>query len=446
MHVLVISTYELGHQPLHAANAATLLEDDGHSVSVLDLSVDPWDVSAVSRADAVAISVPMHTALRLAVDAVERIRRDRSHLPIVLFGLYAGVAATLDGVERISGDYGSVLLDWAGRAGSIQQYRPAHQAVTIRRGAVQSLVPRRAALPSLDRYAWLMIGDDRVPAGYVEASHGCRHRCRHCPVPVVYDGRINIVAVDAVLSDVDQQVEAGARHITFGDPDFLNAPAHARRVIAAFSQRHPDVTFDVTVKVEHIIAHADLWPEFAQAGCLFVISAFEILNDHILEILDKGHTRADAGKAVHLLREHGIEIRPSWLPFTPWTTIDDIIDLFRFIVDHDLVDNTDPIQLAIRLLVPDGSLLLDLDDAQRWFDEYDRRALTHQWSTSDPAVDALQAELLAIAERQASSPVRSVFSAMWERVAAAGGIPAAALAIPQGASTGVPRMTEPWFC
>ncbi len=437
MRILVVSTYESGHQPLHAATASTLLEDAGHDTVVLDLSVDPLDDVALQEVDAVAISVPMHTALRLAVDTVDRIQKVRPGLPIALFGLYAAVETPLDGLTRIAGDYTQALMEWAGHPVGSR----THQ---VRRSAVQVRVPRREALPALDRYARLRTGDEMLPVGYVQASHGCRHRCRHCPVPVVYDGRISIVDDAAVLADIDQQVAAGARHITFGDPDFLNAPAHARRVITRFASRHPDVTFDITVKVEHILAHPDVWAEFAAAGCLFVVSAFETLNDDILERLDKGHTRADAAKAIHLLREHGIEIRPSWLPFTPWTTIDDVVDIFRFIVDHDLVENTDPVQLAIRLLVPGGSLLLEGEEG-RWFGEYDPEALTYRWSGA-PEVEALQTELLAIAERQAEAGPAAGFAAMWDAVAQVAGIPAEELAIPHGATAGVPRMTEPWFC
>src|SRR5688572_16782919 len=135
----------------------------------------------------------------------------------------------------------------------------------------------------------------------VEASHGCLHRCGHCPIPVVYDGRIRIVPEDVVLADIEALVATGARHVTFGDPDFLNGPQHSRRVVAAMHERWPELTFDCTVKVEHILRHSQIWPEFADAGCLFVVSAFETVHEETLIRLDKGHTAADAAAAVQLL-------------------------------------------------------------------------------------------------------------------------------------------------
>ena len=213
-------------------------------------------------------------------------------------------------------------------------------------------VPDRGGLPGLERYARLAVGGEERPAGYVEASRGCVHRCRHCPVPVVYDGRLRIVPEGVVLADVEALVEAGARHLTFGDPDFLNGPHHSLRVVAAVHKHWPELTFDCTTKVEHILRHEGLWPELAEAGCLFVVSAFESVNDDILAVLDKGHTTAEAAAAVALLRRHGIEIRPSFLPFTPWTTLDDVADVVDFAAALDLVPNVDPVQNTIRLLVP----------------------------------------------------------------------------------------------
>ena len=151
----------------------------------------------------------------------------------------------------------------------------------------------------------------------------------------------------------------GARHITFGDPDFLNGRRHSLAIVRALHERFPELTFDCTTKVEHVLEHADVWEEMAASGCLFVVSALESVNDEILARLDKGHTTAEAVLALDLLREHGIETRPSFMPFTPWTTPRDVLEIVDFVAAHDLVANVDPVQYTIRLLVPEGSLLLE---------------------------------------------------------------------------------------
>jgi hypothetical protein len=260
-------------------------------------------------------------------------------------------------------------------------------------------------------------------------------------VPVVYDGRIRIVDLDAVVADVAQLEAAGARHITFGDPDFLNGAHHSLRVVRAVHDRFPELTFDCTTKVELILRHEGVWPELAAAGCLFVVSAFESVNDAILQRLDKGHTAADAARAVALLREHGIEIRPSFLPFTPWTTVADVVELLEFVATHDLIDNVDPVQYTIRLLLPQGSLLLDRPDLAPHLGRYDPELLGYPWTAADPAVDALQVRMARLVERSldAGESIETTFRRVWRE---AGARPA----VPTAATTGRPRLSEPWFC
>ncbi|MGH2684195.1 MAG: radical SAM protein, partial [Actinomycetota bacterium] len=353
MRVLLVSTYELGHQPLHVASPAAALRRAGHDVRCLDLTVEMWDEGLAAWADKVAFSVPMHTATRIALEAADQVPTGTD---VAFYGLYAGMArarSTSEATATFAGEYEPALVDWAGGG----------EGVAVGLGRQRFDLPARDLLPPLDRYARLVVpgGEERL-VGYAEASHGCVHRCRHCPIPVVYDGRIRVVGDEVVLDDITQLVGLGARHITFGDPDFLNGPHHSIKVVRAMHERFPDLTFDCTVKVEHILRHRDLWGELAAAGCLFVVSAVEHVDDAILERLDKGHTAADAVEAVSILRGHGIELRPSLLPFTPWTTRRALADLIDFVAAHDLVGNVDPVQYSIRLLLPDGSLLLDHPD------------------------------------------------------------------------------------
>lgn len=438
MRVLLISTYELGHQPLHAASPAAALRAAGHEVRCLDLSVERFSREPVDWAEAVGISVPMHTAMRLGVRAAERIKRARPGLPVCLYGLYAPVSRdlTLGRVadRLIAGEYEPALVAWAdglGDDGGRELYLDRHGFH----------VPARELLPPLDRYARLAVGGEERLVGYVEASHGCVHKCRHCPLPVVYDGRIRVVQQDVVLADIEQLVAMGARHITFGDPDFLNGVRHSLRVVRAMHERFPDLTFDCTTKVEHVLEHAQVWPELADSGCLFVVSALECVNDEILERLDKGHTAEQAADAIALLREHGIEVRPSFLPFTPWTTAEDVLDILEFVVEHDLIGNVDPVQWSIRLLVPEGSLVLERDDFEPG--PYDPESLGYTWTSE---LDGLQRRLAALVARRAGDPAHEVFHAVRREVLAAAGRDPDAALVAVGPLEERPRLTEPWFC
>ncbi len=451
MRVLLVSTYELGHQPLHVAAPAAALRSHGHDVRCEDLSVSRWSAASVDWAEAIGFSVPMHTAMRMGLQAARAARRRRPATPICFYGLYAPLSenGALAGLADhiLGGEYEPGLVEW------VDGLAP-HPARAPAAAATQAVAPppARGLLPPLDAYAHLAMAGEHVPVGYVETSRGCVHKCRHCPVPVEYDGRIRIVEQDRVLSDVAQQAAMGARHITFGDPDFLNGVRHSVRVVRAMHQQFPDLTFDCTAKVEHILEHADIWPEMASCGCLFVVSAFESVNDAILARLDKGHRARDASLAVDLLRGHGIETRPSWLPFTPWTEIGDVAEILRFVVRHDLVGNVDPVQYTIRLLLPPGSLLLDHPDLQPYLGPFDDESLSYTWRSADPRVDELQTALAAAVEQAAerAAPIAETLPEIAAIVAEAegqhDGVWDVLRAIEREAPGGRPRITEPWFC
>ena len=259
------------------------------------------------------------------------------------------------------------------------------------------LVPDRGQLPGLERYAHVKLpgGGSRV-AGYTEASRGCKHLCRHCPIVPVYGGRFFVVQPDVVLEDIARQVAAGAEHITFGDPDFFNGPTHAMRIVEELHRRFPDLTYDVIIKVEHLLQHARHLPALRDTGCLFVTSAVEAVDDRILEIFDKRHTREDFVRAVSLCREVGLNLNPTFVTFNPWISLAGYRDLLSTILELDLVGNVSPIQYAIRLLIPRGSRLLELPLVQEFVGDFDPAALAYPWTHPDPRMDRLHEDVLAV--------------------------------------------------
>ena len=464
VRLLLVSTYELGQQPLGIAGPGALLAAAGHEVRGRDLAIDALDPADLDWADALVCSVPMHTALRLALATLTTVRARRPDLPVALHGLYApvGAAALRDGDLAVAGESDGALLDWAGSLGGRRAAGPGGPEVRVEIGRPRSSTaadapgappaPDRTLVPPLSRYARLVSdAPDRLVGG-VESSRGCSHRCTHCPVPTVYDGRTRVVPLDAVLADVDQVVAAGAGHVHFADPDFLNRPAHALRVARALHERHPGVSFDATIKVSHVLANREVVGELARLGCTFVVSAFESTSERVLAALDKGHRAPDAAEAVRVLRGFGIEPRPSFLPFTPWTTVADVVDLLDFVAAHDLVESVDAVQYGIRLLLPPGSLLLREPDAvlSASLRGYDPDALGWRWESVEPRVDELQAAVAARTEQAAArgEPAAETYDAVRSLTFAAAG--AADPGAPASRSTtrpGVrPRLSESWFC
>lgn len=350
-------------------------------------------------------------------------------------------AAPLDADTRPSvGTAGSPHERAATRAGA----RPSVPRLAFR-------TPDRRGLPPLDCYAALVHPDGRRRvAGYTEATRGCKHLCRHCPVVPVYGGQFRVVPPAIVLADIRQQVEAGATHITFGDPDFFNGIGHARALVRALAQQFPGLTYDVTIKVEHLVKHAGELRALRETGCVLVTSAIESIDDEVLGRLAKGHTRADAERAIELCREAGLGLAPTFVAFTPWTTLDGYADLLEFIAAWDLVDQVAPIQLALRLLVTAGSRLLELPDVRSLVGPLDPRALVHPWCHPDPRVDALQEQVERLVERSNGRPRRDVFAAIRGLVA---GKTLSAVEGPAPYPPGVVKrrtevvwLDEPWYC
>ncbi len=481
MRVLLISTYELGRQPFGLGSAAAWLRRAGLDVACADLSRQSLDEAEVRAAGLVAFSLPMHTATRLALPVIEAVRLMNPGAHLCAFGIYAppnagllearGVGTILDGefeadLTAVAGRLatgeavtGNSAHD-AGAAHGGPAAGDAHQgdlrfrsAVTPHPGGQPRLAfvtPDRSTLPPLGQYAGLQAapGDTRV-AGYTEASRGCKHLCRHCPVVPIYGGMFRIVPVDVVLADIRNQVEAGARHISFGDPDFFNGIGHALRIVDAFGREFASVTYDVVIKIEHLLRYRQHLPALRETGCLFVTSAVESVDDRLLALLDKGHTAADFARAVELCRDARLALAPTFVPFTPWTSLAGYCELLDTIRRLDLVDEVAPIQWAIRLLVPEGSLLLGLAEMRDRIGPFDPEMLAYPWTHADARVDALQRDVQQIVAQRARGSRRETFEAIWRLACQRAGIddPAAMRHDPPRLDrAAVPFITEPWYC
>ncbi|MEE8367162.1 MAG: CUAEP/CCAEP-tail radical SAM protein [Thermoanaerobaculia bacterium] len=460
MNVLLISCYELGHQPFGVASAAAhLLAEGHHRVECLDLAVEVIDEAKVRRADLVGISTPMHTALRLGVKAGELVRGLNPECHICYFGLYASLNQDylLDGVADsvIGGEFETPLTQHVDRLAGNGLPGPGGVSLSELRGSPnlsrqQFLPPARHLLPSLEKYARLRTSEGELRlVGYVEASRGCAHRCRHCPIPAVYEGRLRIVQQEVVLADIDNLVRMGAQHINFGDPDFLNGVKHSLGIVREMRNRHPELSFDFTAKIKHLIQHRDVVMELAALGCVFVLSAVESVDDRILRYLDKGHTRDDVVTALEITRLAGVALRPSLLPFTPWTTLSGYLELLEFVQNHDLVYHLDPVQYSIRLLLPPGSWLLDIPEIQPHLGILVEEDFVYTWRHPDPRVDRLQRRVARVAEEAASSgedPAATFDRIKKLTLATIFGQPTVAQPRYRRRSAKPPHLTEAWFC
>jgi len=449
--VVLINPYELGRQPFGLAEPSAWLKREKFNVQCIDLSLQKLDPAMIADARLVALYVGMHTATRIAAEAIPRIRAIAPEAHLCVYGLYAPMNQALLrglGVKTIlGGEFEPGLLSLAlrlraGEACDVQT------VPVINLAKIEFITPDRSALPRLQRYAHLILPDGgKKVLGFIEASRGCKHLCRHCPVVPVYQGKFRIVPLEVVMADMLQQVQAGAGHISFGDPDFFNGPTHAMKVVAAMHAKFPNLSFDATIKIQHIIDHADLLPELRAAGCLFITAAVESVDDEVLGYLAKNHTREDFEKTLRLCREAGIFMAPTFVPFTPWTTLEGYLDLLGTLLRLRLVEAVPPIQLCIRLLVPEGSYLLQLPGFREMIAAFDGKLLGYPWRHSDPRVDALQQAVQACAAQgeQNGIPRSQIFEQIWVLAHEALGLTAPPLTQADFGEA-IAHLSEPWYC
>ena len=440
MRALLISTYDLGRQPFGLASPAAWLHRAGVDVTCVDTSRDQLEDDQLRAASLVAFYLPMHTATRLAAPLIARARAVNPAARLCAYGLYAPLNAEWlreVGVQHVLGPEAEEDIV---RLTSNESYAPPSGMAKL-----HFVQPDRSSLPSLTRYAELQMPDgSRRVAGSTDATRGCKHVCRHCPIVPVYAGQFRVVPVDVVVEDIRAQVHAGAQHISFGDPDFLNGPTHARRVLDRVATTFPGLSYDVTIKVEHLLKHRDLLPMFRETGCLFITTAVESVDDAVLAKLEKGHTRADFLETAALCRAAGVTLVPTFVPFTPWTTLEGYVDLLDVIEALDLVEHVAPIQLAIRLLVTARSALLDLPEIRATIEPFDRASLIFPWRHQDARVDALQATIMALVGSHMPKPRGETFAAISTLAREGAGLPLRAFRPRR--SIAVPTVTEPWYC
>jgi radical SAM superfamily enzyme YgiQ (UPF0313 family) len=452
----------MGRQPFGLASPAAWLRGAGHRVRCVDLTRTKLPEETVKAAALVAFYLPMHTATRLALPVVARVRALNPGVQICAYGLYAPLNADVlreHGVDTILGpEFEARLLALAdsfrlkaeatGSEGSDARFPIESRSFRLQAEdplpRIAFITPDRSDLPPLSKYASLQVGADRKVVGYTEATRGCKHRCRHCPIVPVYDGRFRAVPVDVVLADIRAQVAAGAQHITFGDPDFFNGPTHALAIVDRLAREFPGVSYDVTIKVEHLRQQAATLPRLRDTGCAFVTSAVESFDDEVLGKLEKGHTHADFVEVVHHCQSIGLALSPTFVAFTPWTTIEQYCGQLREIERLELVPAISPIQHAIRLLIPQGSRMLELADVRARIQRFDPKSLTHIWRHEDPRVDALQQQLEQLVGSRLNAPRGEMFARVRDLAHAAAGLPPAREPLLSRAA--VPYLNEPWYC
>ncbi|MDP5276631.1 arsinothricin biosynthesis radical SAM protein ArsL [Chengkuizengella axinellae] len=409
MNVLLVSTFEGGFQPTTIATAATSLMKEGFNVSVLDTYVDGIIEDKFQGNDLIAISVPLFDAVHAGIEIAKLAAKVNPEAHITFFGQHATINAT-----RLAGKYSDSCIcgEWEYPLtlltkhlnGDIQEDLPGvlsgEQAMKgnsihpyMSRDHLD--VPSRHILPPLHKYPQKQInrllGSEQI-VGSTEIARGCHHKCLYCSVFAAYDGKVILVNEEIVIQDVKNLVEGGMTHLTFVDADFFNAKYHGIKILRKLHQQFPNLTYDFTTRVDHILENKETLAEMKQLGVKFITSALEFPSKEVLDAVAKDTSIEDITEAIAYLREIDIKLNPTFIMFNPWTSLDDIVTFRTFVEDNALGDLVDPIQYETRLYLYKGSPLLHKESIQSLdLTEYE---FHYDWKHPDPKLDELYYEML----------------------------------------------------
>ena len=377
MKILLTSFYDLGKQPKIIAEIVDRYNSSEIDFDFFDFSVEDQNID-LENYDVLGIYAPMHTATILSI---EYIKDKKLPNKMFTFGLYGSVLEDFNSsiryIKDIESDELSLFLE----------INDDHQF------SLKNNIPNRQIFPDISNYAHLVDGSNNLIAGSVETTYGCKHSCTHCPVPISFNGSFKTYSLEKIVSDVKNQVNQGAKHISFNDPDFFNGPIHALKILESLNEKFPSITYDSTIKVEHIIKYKKYFKELSSLNMVFVISAFETTNDLVLSILEKNHTSHDLNNSIEISQDFGIDIRPTWMPFSPWTELNDLSNIVKLIEKYELRETVDPIQLTIKLLIPKHSLIIKKPEIKKYLGNYEKNSLSFKWEYENNDVEKLQSSL-----------------------------------------------------
>ena len=377
MKILLTSFYDLGKQPKIIAEIVDRYNSAEIDFDFFDFSVEDQNID-LENYDVLGIYAPMHTATILSI---EYIKDKKLPNKMFTFGLYGSVLEDFNSSIRYIKDIESDEL------ALFLEINDDHQF------SLKNNIPNRQIFPDISNYAHLVDGSNNLIAGSVETTYGCKHSCTHCPVPISFNGTFKTYSLEKIVSDVENQVNQGAKHISFNDPDFFNGPIHALKILESLNEKFPSITYDSTIKVEHILKYKKYFKELSSLNMVFVISAFETTNDLVLSILEKNHTSNDLNNSIEISQDFGIDIRPTWMPFSPWTELNDLSNIVKLIEKYELRETVDPIQLTIKLLIPKHSLIIKKPEINKYLGNYEKNSLSFKWEYENNDVEKLQSSL-----------------------------------------------------
>jgi radical SAM superfamily enzyme YgiQ (UPF0313 family) len=398
---LIVSTFECGLQPLSAASLAASFVEHGVDTTVWDADVFPDDPPPHDDVDLVVVSTPLFEGLERGLSLAKDFTASGKR--VVACGQYARLFASefatvcegvimeepetaVEGLVRRLEDPEVALPDGIRTSST---FVPLPKPITRR-----WQLPARGLLPEIGRYP--AHHSDFGLMGNLEATRGCHHRCVYCSVFAAYSARVVPIPVDVVLADAVQLADQGATHFAFIDAEFFNMRRHGIKAMEAITAELGPCTYELTTRMDHLVEFAEVLPEMRELGLRRVTSALEFPSDRVLTALEKEADVDLMRQAVRTVHDAGVQLAPTFIPFTPWVTYEELLGFDDFLQEMDLADRVSPTARQTRLYLYKGSPLLDTSSLEGV--TLVERDLDYDWVHTDPRVDDLWHQMRADAE------------------------------------------------
>src|SRR5260370_5830602 len=165
VNIVLISTYELGRQPVGLASPAAWLRKRGHVVVMLDLARQSLDEATIADAHLLCVYLPMHTATRLAAQLIPQLLKQNPSAHLCCYGLYAPMNVeylrALGVITILRCEFQEALVQLAERLsanGMQPPAQPSDSQISIARLPFD--VPDRSATPAMEKYGILLVSED----------------------------------------------------------------------------------------------------------------------------------------------------------------------------------------------------------------------------------------------------------------------------------------------
>jgi anaerobic magnesium-protoporphyrin IX monomethyl ester cyclase len=383
--------------PLGLAYLTSILRQNGHSVSVIDLQSDyiPDHELSSHNYDIVGISTDtsrFNIALRLG----QQIRK--KGIPVIFGGPHTTFLdrepieqQAADFIVRGEGEYTLCeLLDSLEHHKEIDQIKGITFRVNghIHRNSDYPLIENLDLLPlpardifQPDQY---LSSFDGRPVATVLTSRGCPYDCFFCAASRISGKKWRTRSLDSIFKELDHLIKTGYGAFIFVDDNFTLNYGRIMDFCEEVIHKKWDIKWWCFSRVDAIVKHPDMVKKMAEAGNRSVFLGLESGNQNTLNYYQKKTSIQQQKDAVSILKKYQIRIFGSFILGEFHETKRMIHQTIRFAKKL----NPDKCQFSLLTPYPGSELFNQLDQ--------NHKLVTKNWDVYDGAHMVFETEHLSI--------------------------------------------------